>query len=439
MATSLWTGHGESAASAAANAAPTSARLIASQESGWPQWRGPRRDGISDETGLLTSWPAGGPNRLWQASDLGKGYSAPIIADERIYLTGDVGNDLMIFALGLDGRSLWTATNGRSWKTPYPGARGACTFSEGRVYHLNAHGRLACFEAATGKEVWAVEVFEQFGGKNITWALSECLLVDGPRVIVTVGGSEALMAALDKRTGATVWKAPPLKFGASSDPAHERVTEPAGGFDNASYAAPILFEFGGRRLIVGCSTRHLFGVDADSGELLWTRALPTEYAVIAATPVLVGDAIFITAPSAETGGLFHLRSDAGKVTVERAWTTKLDTCHGGLVRVGDDLIGSWYRRGKGWVGLDARTGVVRHETKDLTMGAVLSAEGRLYCLGQDGEMALLKYGPTGFEFAGRFQLVTERVSDVWAHPVILDGRLYLRYHEHLWCYDIRSR
>jgi outer membrane protein assembly factor BamB len=433
----LLPGASEPAPVPATAAAP--ARLIASPEPGWPQWRGPRRDGVSDETGLLARWPEGGPPRVWQTGGLGRGYSAPIITGGRIFLTGDVGDDLVVFALDLDGRPLWQAKNGRAWKTPYPGARAAVTFSAGHLYHLNAHGRVACLVAATGQEVWAVEVFETFGGRNITWALSESLLVDGPRVMVTVGGSEALMAALDKRTGAVVWRTPPLKFGPSTDPNHERLPEPPGDFDQASYVAPILFELGGRRLIAGCSTRHFFGVDADSGELVWTRALPTRYAVIAATPVLVDNAVFVTAPDTEAGGLFRLGTEGGRVTIERAWSTKLDTCHGGLVRVGDLLIGSRYRPARGWLALDARSGEVRHELPDLTMGSVLYAGERLYCLTQDGEMALLELSPAGFQFAGRFQFVTERKHDVWTHPVILDGRLYLRHHENLSCYDIRAR
>ena len=193
----------------AAESAPDG--LIASPEPGWSQWRGPRRDGISDEKGLLPSWPVGGPATLWKTEGLGMGWSSPIIVGERIYLTGDVGDDLVVFALDRKGKIQWQAKNGRAWKGPYPGARACCAWSEGRLYHLNAHGRLACLDAGSGQELWAVDVLERFGGRNITWAVSECLLVDGPRVIVTPGGTKALMAALDKRTGATIWTTDPAR------------------------------------------------------------------------------------------------------------------------------------------------------------------------------------------------------------------------------------
>jgi outer membrane protein assembly factor BamB len=306
------------------------------------------------------------------------------------------------------------------------------------VYHLNAHGRVACFDAATGKELWAVDVLERFGGKNITWGLSECLLVDGPRVIVTPGGTQALMAALDKKTGKTVWITDPLLLGQSDSPAQERLASPAGQADSASYTSPILFELAGRRHLVSCSLRHAFGVDADTGRLLWTRPLPTQYLVIAATPVLVGDAVFVTAPDAEGGKLFRLQPDGAGLRLEKLWTTSLDTCHGGLVYVEGRLFGSWYRRAKGWASLDLRTGEPRHELKDLAMGSVLYADQRLYCLSQEGEMALIKPTPAGLEYTGRFRLVPDRVSDVWAHPVIWNRRLFLRFQDTLFCYDIRA-
>lgn len=368
---------------------------------------------------------------------MGRGYSAPIVVGGRIYLTGDLGEALQIFALNPAGVRLWQTTNGRAWKNPYPGARSSCTYSQGRLYHANAHGRVVCLEAASGAELWSVNVLERFGGENITWGLSENLLIDGPRVLVTPGGTRALMAALDKETGATVWASEPLLLGPTADPLHERVADPRGKADNASYTSPILFRLGGRRHLVSCSLRHAFGVDADTGKLLWTRPLPTRHSVIAATPVLVGDSVFVTAPDTDGGKLFRLIQEGTDLRVETRWVTDLDTCHGGLVRVGQTLYGSFYRRSKGWVGLDTRTGHIRHQLKDLAMGSVLYADGRLYGLSQEGEMALLEPKEDGLDYAGRFRLVAEHKNDVWTHPVIVAGRLYLRYHENLFCYDVR--
>ena len=157
----------------AARAVAAADGLIASPEPGWPQWRGPRRDGISEEKGLLGSWPEGGPKLLWKVDGLGKGWSSPVVAGGRLYVTGDVHDDLVVFAFDTGGAMQWRSENGKAWKRSFPGARAPCALSEGRLYHLNAHGRLACLEAASGKELWAFNILERFDGKNITWALSE--------------------------------------------------------------------------------------------------------------------------------------------------------------------------------------------------------------------------------------------------------------------------
>ena len=419
-----------------AGPAQTEARLVASAEPGWSQWRGPRRDGISDERGLAGTWPEGGPRVVWTAKELGRGYSAPVIQGERLWLTGDVEDELRIFALDLSGKPAWEARNGEAWTGPYPGARASVAVSGGRLFHMNAHARVVCLDAATGQELWGVSLFEEFGGKNITWGISECLLVDGDRVIVTPGGTRALMAALDVRDGSTVWSSGPLRLGASDPPRHERVAEPAGDTDNAGYVSPVLIEMAGRRILVSCSLRHSFGVDAATGELLWTRPLPTRFGVIAAVPVLVGNSIFVTAPDAGGGRMYELGRAADGVLPELKWRTDLDTCHGGLVHVDGTLFGSWYRARKGWAALDAETGAVRYEMADVPKGSLLHADGRLYALSEAGAMLLLKPGDSGFEVKGRFEFVEGRVSDVWAHPVVWGKRMYLRYHERLVCYDI---
>ena len=395
--------------------------LIASPEPGWPQWRGPRRDGICDEKGLLPSWPEGGPKLLWKTDGLGTGWSSPIIVGERLYITGDIGNDLVIFALDLDGAVQWRTQNGQAWKGPYPGARACCAFSQGRLYNMNAHGRVVCLDAATGRELWAVDILERFAGKNITWALSECLLVDGQHLIVTPGGRKALMAALDKRTGQTVWTTPPL------------------GDDQTSHCSPILFWHAGRRLITNCSSAHGFGVDADTGELLWTVPLRNPFGTNISTPIYGDGCVFYVTPYAEMGRAYQLRADGRGIAAELTWTCPLDTVTGCGILVDGTLFAAGYKASKWWFGVDWRTGKTKYEFKDLTTGAAIYADGRLYCLDENGTAALLKPGPEGLEMTGRFRLVTERVHDAWAHPVLLNGRLYLRYHETLWCYDVKER
>ncbi len=395
--------------------------LIASPEPDWPQWRGPRRDGISDEKGLLPSWPTAGPALLWKTDGLGQGWSSPIVVRQRLYITGDVGNDLVIFSLDLNGKVQWRAKNGRAWKTPYPGARACCAYSQGRLYHLNAHGRLVCLDAISGRELWAVDILERFGGRNITWAISECLLVDGPRVIVTPGGTKALMAALDKRTGETIWTTEPL------------------GADRTSHSSPILFRYAGRRLIANCSSAHGVGVDADTGKLLWTVPLNNPHGVNVATPIYDSGCLFHVTPYAEHGRLYRLRADARGIGAEHVWTSPIDTVTGCGVLVDNTLFISGYRDVKWWLGIDWPTGETRCELKDLTTGAAIYADGRLYVLDEEGRAALLKPGPNSLETVSQFRLTAAPGRDAWAHPVLHNGRLYLRYHDTLWCYDVKDR
>ena len=393
--------------------------MIASPEADWPQWRGPRRDGISAEIGLLPSWPAPGPKLAWKKSGLGTGWSSPIIVRDQLFISGDVGDELVIFAFDLDGNVKWQAANGKAWTGSFPGARATCAYSEGRLYHMNAHGRVVCLDAASGRQVWAVDVLEEFQGRNITWALSECLLVDGPRLIVTPGGEKALMAALDKKTGRTVWTTEPLAE------------------DRATHASPILFRYAGRRLIAGCSSGHGFGVDADTGKLLWTVPLRNQYGVNVTPPVYGSGSIFyVTAYTPAV--LYRLHPEGDGIRVEQGWTNGLDTVTGGAVLVDGHLYAGGYRKPKWWFSFDWKTGEVESEQRGLTTGAAIYAEGRLYCLAEDGRAALLKPTATGLEIVGQFRLVPKTRQDAWAHPVLLHGKLYLRYHDNLWCYDVRA-
>ncbi len=403
------------------------ARLIPSNEPGWPQFRGPRRDGISDERGLLQAWPDAGPSAIWTATNLGRGFSSPIIAGNRIYISGDVGEELHLFALDLSGGLVWTATNGTAWKDPYPGARATAAFSSNHVFHQNAHGRVACFDATTGRERWAVGLLETFGGKPITWGLSESLLVDEKAVYSVAGGTNALVVALDKVTGKTIWKSAPLID-----------SGPEKSVDHASYVSPILVEYAGRRLLIGCSLRNLFCADATNGRLLWTKRIPTAYSVLALMPAFLGDGVFMTAPHGPPGRFYRFIPPAtpgGDPGVEEAWTSKLETCQGGVVHVDGRLFGSFYQGRKGWAAVDATTGEMPFTAPDIVKGSGLWADGRLYAYSEDGWMRLLEPLKDRFEVRGQFRFAEAR-SDAWAHPVILSGRLYLRYHDRLTCFDV---
>jgi outer membrane protein assembly factor BamB len=235
------------------------------------------------------------------------------------------------------------------------------------------------------------------------------------------------MAALDKKTGRTLWASPPI------------LSPSDGKADGPSYSSPILLDREGMRQVIGCTSQPIIGVDAENGRLLWTSPIPTRYRVLAMTPVICPDGIFMTGPDSGGGKLYRLRIDGDRVMPEAAWTTSIDTCHGGVVLIDGFLYGSWYRSFNGWGCVDLRTGEVRYRTRELAMGSVLHADGRFYILSQTGTMALVRADPKEFQIVSRFSLTEQRVNDAWAHPVIVDGRLYLRYHQKLYCYDIRAK
>ena len=417
-------------------AAPN-ATLVRSEDAGWPQFRGPARDGISQETGLLTSWPEDGPKLLWHVSDLGNSYSSPIVTDAGIFITGDVGDDLIITAIDKDGQILWKKKNGDAWRKSYPGGRASCTYDDGRLFHMNAHGRAVRLDPKTGDEQWVVNVLDRFEGEIINWGLSESVLVDDDRVFVTPGGKKAFMAALDADTGTTVWASTALQYKKTYGWGGKDLDAPEDTVDHAGYAPPILFDFGGRRIIARSAGHHAVCVDAESGEMLWTYPIFAAYGVIGTTPVLWNNNLIFAAPDEFGTTMFRLSSNEGAFNAEKVWDAALDNCHGGLVVDGDRLYGSGYRRLRDWVCIDASSGEILYATDELAKGAVLFAEGLLYAQSENGMLSLLEPGDGGFHIKGQIKIGDSRRKDVWAHPVIVDGRLYVRDMDQMWCYDIR--
>jgi outer membrane protein assembly factor BamB len=396
-------------------------KLIASGEPGWSQWRGPKREGLSEESNLLMSWPADGPNLLWTSGDLGAGFSSPVFSKDAAYITGDVGDTLQIFAIGLDNGTLkWKSANGKAWKKPYGGARGSCAYDDGRVFSYNAYGRLACLDAKDGKEIWVVDTAKKYGASKIYFGMSEAPLIDGDGVIVTPGGKKALMVRLDKKTGKELW-----------------ITKPKPE-ETATYCSPILAELGGKRQIITCGSRHAFGINAKNGKVIWAFRHQIEKSASAAIPVLHDDLLYISNSSREKGLSYCLKIDTPAGKAVKIWDSKFAIFHGSAIGVNGKVFGASRKNVKGWGRLDFVSGKIDYMLPDLEVGSSVYADGRLYCLAQSGKMAMLIPGDKGFDLAGQFTLA-EKKKDAWAHPVILGGKLYLRYGPKLYCYDIRKK
>lgn len=384
----------------------------------WPQFHGPNRDNISTEEGLLKQWPENGPDLVWTAQGLGHGFSTVSIAGGMIYTAGNIGGDTVITALDLDGKMVWQATNGKAWTRDHPGTRGTPTIDGDHVYHESPLGEVICLDAKTGKTIWQVNIIEQFQATNIKWALSESLLIDGDHVICCPGGPETSMVALNKRTGAVVWKAP-------------STGEPAG------YASPILVEQQGLRIIVTMTSRAVIGVNADTGKLLWHVEHESYMGQNVMVPLVHDGYIFIT--TLQGGSVkWQIRVVDGGASLKEVWRSgELENQHGGAVLVNGNLYGTSSSKNRNqWVCLDWETGKVKHVEGGVGKGSPTVADGMLYTLGERGTMGLVQPTAKGHEMVSSFRIPEGGKGNSWAHPVVCAGRLYIRHGEFLYAYDV---
>lgn len=396
----------------------------------WPQWRGPARDGVSAETGLLKEWPAGGPPLLWHIGNAGSGYATPAVVGDRLYLLGNEGvEDEFVRARSTrDGKQLWQTRLGKvgnpNQQPKFPAARSTPTVDGEVLYALGSDGDLACVETATGTIRWQKSLRTDFGGKPGIWAYSESPLVDGDTLVCTPGGADATMLALDKKTGEVRWK-----------------LAVAGGED-AAYSSVVIADVGGIRQYLQMLHKGLVGVEAKTGRLLWRHDKTTSrYNANIPTPVVHGADVY-SAGAGTGGGLVHLKSNAGGIEAEPVYfSAKLPTAIGGSVRVGEFLFGT---TGQGMLCSEFATGTVRWEERALGAASVCLADNRLYLNSENGDVGLVEPSPEGYREKGRFTPPnrpsrSQPMEKGWAYPVIADGRLYLRDHAQLWCYDVRSK
>lgn len=396
----------------------------AAEAADWPQWRGPNRDGKSSETGLLKKWPEGGPKLLWSVDGLGTGFSTVSVADGLLYTTGMVGREGILFAYDLQGNLKWKKSYGAEWRGSSPGVRTTPTVDRDRVYVMSGNGRVVCLDAKTGEEKWAVDTLKRFNGKNIRWGVSESVLVDGNNLICTPGGKDATIVALDKMTGETVWTSKGLS-------------------EKACYSSLIPVERGGNHLVVNITENSVVGVDADTGKVLWLDKFE-EYQekpkdINPVTPVYYNGCIYATSGYDDGGAMLELSPDGSKVS--RKWVdTTLDCHHGGVVIVDGYIYGANWKsnRDGNWVCLDWDSGKVMYEKEWICKGSIAYADGMLYCYEEkEGTVALVKASPEGFDIVSSFE-VSKGTGKHWAHPVVCDGRLYIRHGDALMVYDIEA-
>jgi outer membrane protein assembly factor BamB len=403
---------------------------LAAYPADWPQWRGPQRNGVSLETGLLKEWPKEGPRLVWQAKDIGDGYAAPSVVGDRIYLLSNRGldNEFVQALSARDGKQIWETRLGKvgnpNQMPSFPTARSTPTVDGSLLYALGSDGDLACVEVAGGKVRWQKSLRADFGGHPGQWAYSESPLVDGNTLVVTPGGAQATMVALNKTTGETIWK--------SAVP----------GGDDAAYASAVVVESGGRKQYVQFLAKGLVGVDAATGKFLWRYDATGKGNTNIPSPVTSSGYIY-TSQGRGPGGLVRLVAADQGLAAEQVYLQRgLPNSIGGSVVVGATHYGT---TADGLVAADWATGKALWQEAGMGGGAILEAENRLYVHTENGEVILVEATPEAYREKGRFtppgrpKGTRAAMEKAWAYPAVANGRLYIRELGSLWCYDISGK
>jgi outer membrane protein assembly factor BamB len=393
------------------------------------EWREEDRTGVSAETGLMKSWPEGGPELIWSNAELPKGYSSVSFGNNTIYTTGNDGQNDILVALDTYGKIKWKTTYGRSWTASNPESRCTPTVEGDKIYVSSGFGDIACVDGISGAIIWSLKASETYRGTYGSWGIAESLIIDGDKIYFTPGGPETTTIALNKSTGELVWKTASLN-------------------DPASYASPVLIDYPGLKLLVNVTPRYVFGVDVSNGSILWkinhmaalgkTDSTDNEQ-IMCVTPVFSNDKIYITGGYNHGGLMVHLTDQGRKASV--AWTDEvLDVHHGGVVLVNGYIYGAnWLNNGNGnWCCIDWNTGKKMYEENWKCKGSIISAEGMLYVYDEkSGFVGLVKATPEKFDLVSSFR-VKGGTGPYWSHPVINNGNLYLRHGEYLAVYSIKS-
>ena len=381
-------------------------------ESDWPGWLGPNRDGQSLDVGLLKQWPAQGPKLLWKADGIGVGFSSVAVTGGKVYITGDRDGKLTISAFDLDGKPLWETDHGQGRGGP-DGSRSTPVIDNGNLYLIGGHGQIGCYDAANGQKKWS-HTAKEFGGSAGGWGYAESVLIYKNMAVFKPGGKSCIVA-LDKTNGETLWKSTGFEAG-------------------PEYSSCIAVTFQGQPMIVTGTNRGILAVDADRGNLLWSNDFSAGNTANCPTPAYADGHVFWANGYGKGGICLKLEKADGKVTADVAWTTRdMDCHHGGYVIHQRHIYGN---HGGGWACLDLKTGQKKWNERAVGKGSLCFADGMLYLFSESrGRGALATCSTEGLQLKG--QLEVEGNGPSWAHPVVVGGRLYLRYHTNLYCFNVK--
>ncbi len=399
---------------------------LAGDKASWPCYHGPRRNNLSADKGLMQTWPEEGPKLLWTTSDIGFGYSSVAIVGDRIFTAGMIDRQTYVTALDMIGKQIWQRLNGQSWQAskrqtwavPYAGSRGTPTVDGDMVYHLSELGRLAAFDFRTGEERWNIELLKTFNAERPEYGYSESVLIHGDTLFCCSAGEAGYIAALDKKTGRTIWVNTDVK-------------------DAVGNGSCVMAHIDGVSQVITMSANRVLSFDPDNGHLLWHFVFGNKREN-SCTDVIVSNGLVYASSGYGAGSILlrPQRQGDGEFSVEQIWRSDLlDNHHGGVVLLDGHLYGAGHEA-RGWFCLDFLTGKQRWQ--ETGKGSLTYADGRLFCLDERGTMSLVKAAPEKWDEISSFRPPRGGKGLFWAHPVVCRRRLYIRHAEKLFAYDIQA-
>lgn len=378
------------------------------------QWRGPNRNGIYNETGLMKKWPDGGPKMVWNFNELGEGHTSAAVTSTGIFTSGMISGTGYVYALDLKGNLLWKKEYGTEWAESHNGVRSTPLVIKDKLYIMSAYAKLVCMNTSNGQLLWSIDFTKDFGARNITWGITESLLYDGGILYCTPGGPEVNIVAVDRNTGKFVWKS-------------------KGNGEKSAYGAPLLIKLGNKKLLVTHTENSILGLDAASGVLQWKFDFPNDRGVHPNTPTYIDGYLYCASGYGKGGVMLSLSSDG--TSVKEVWTnTTLDPKFGGVVVLNGKIYGTGDRNKKFFC-LDWKTGKEIFSTTELAPGNIISNNGLLYIYSESGKISLIDPKDDKLNIISSFP-VPLGTGTHWAHLVINDKKLYVRHGSALMVYDI---
>jgi outer membrane protein assembly factor BamB len=380
------------------------------------EWRGPERDGIYPETGLLKEWPEEGPELIWHYDELGDGFSSVAITEKAIFTSGADGDTGFVIALDHSGNLLWKSSYGKEWTESYAGSRTTPLFYDGKLYMISGMCKIFCMDPENGRMIWEIDLIEEYGARNIKWGVTENLAFLDNKIFCAPGGEHHNVIALDKDSGELIWTSP-------------------GNRELSAYCSPNVVNHNGTNMLITQTASSIMGFNAETGAFLWSHPQPNKWSVHANTPYYRDGKVYCVSGYGKGGVMVNL-SDNGKTAAEVWRETNIDGRMGSFI-VLDNYIYGPADQGLKWYGLKWETGETVFGESLIKKGNITAADGMLYLYGEDGKVMLAQPDNGQIIEVSQFR-VPHGSGQHWAFPVFSEKKMYLRHGNSLMVYNLAA-